>query len=85
MIQCSYDSPHKTTFSNLANKDSDKKTIVVEVHHMNNTQCPSVKCKPPPPMQELYSDTSSLVSTNTLSNAIAEEIQRRKQVRMYLL
>lgn len=81
MIQCSYDSPRKTTFSNIANKDNGKKTIVVEVHHMNNTQCASAKCRPPPPMKkDCSSDSSSLASSTTLSNAIAEEIQRRKQV-----
>ncbi|KAI5630987.1 PDZ domain (Also known as DHR or GLGF) domain-containing protein [Phthorimaea operculella] len=90
-IQCSYDNQSPRKFQGNNNRDSDKKTIVVEVHHTSNTACgktqvhhsSSATCGktqcsfPPPPSQE-PTDTTSLSSTNTLSNAIAEEIQRRK-------
>ncbi|XP_063379774.1 uncharacterized protein LOC134666517 isoform X1 [Cydia fagiglandana] len=81
-IQCSYDnqSPRKSTFSaNQSNRDNDKKTIVVEVHHTSAPACGKPHCNYPPPMKkDLSSDTTSISSCGTLSSAIAEEIQKRK-------
>ncbi|XP_068627667.1 uncharacterized protein [Battus philenor] len=81
-IQCSYDNkqtPRKNVFANETNRDNDKKTIVVEVHHMSPTSCANTLCNYPPPMKkDISPDTSSISSSATLSSAIAEEIQRRK-------
>ncbi|XP_075972856.1 uncharacterized protein LOC142974422 isoform X2 [Anticarsia gemmatalis] len=80
-IQCSYDnqSPRKNTFSaNHTNRDNDKKTIVVEVHHTSTTTCGKSACNYPPPLKnDCNSDSLSVSSSATLSSAIAEEIQRR--------
>ncbi|KAJ8724986.1 hypothetical protein PYW07_015944 [Mythimna separata] len=83
-IQCSYDnnqSPRKTAFTaNHTNRDNDKKTIVVEVHHTSTTTCGKNACVyPAPPLKnDCNSDSASISSSATLSSAIAEEIQRRK-------
>ncbi|XP_049865588.1 uncharacterized protein LOC126366505 isoform X2 [Pectinophora gossypiella] len=80
-IQCSYDnqSPRKPFLANQTHRDSDKKTIVVEVHHTSNTTCAKAHLNfPPPTKKESSADTSSIASSATLSSAIAEEIQRRK-------
>ncbi|XP_014355937.2 uncharacterized protein LOC106708867 [Papilio machaon] len=81
-IQCSYDNnqtPRKNVFTNETNRDKEKKTIVVEVHHVAPPACANTHLNFPPPMKkEINSDTSSISSTATLSSAIAEEIQRRK-------
>ncbi|KAM3967991.1 uncharacterized protein ACR2FA_004381 isoform 2-T2 [Aphomia sociella] len=81
-IQCSYDnqSPRKSTFSgNHSNRENEKKTIVVEVHHTSTAACVKSHCNyPPPPKKEFVSDTTSVSSSSTLSSAIAEEIQKRK-------
>ncbi|VVC98653.1 unnamed protein product [Leptidea sinapis] len=81
-IQCSYDnnSRKNNMFAQQSNRDNDKKTIVVEVHHnMNAPQNGSPHCKyPQPPEKELNLDTTSISSSATLSSAIVEEIQRRK-------
>ncbi|KPI91269.1 Harmonin [Papilio xuthus] len=81
-IQCSYDNnqtPRKNVFTNETNRDKEKKTIVVEVHHVAPAACANTHCNFPPPMKkDINSDTSSITSTATLSSAIAEEIQRRK-------
>lgn len=84
-IQCSYDnnqSPRKNTFAaNHTNRDNEKKTIVVEVHHTSTTTCGKTACNYPPPMKnDCDSDSISLSSSATLSSAIADEIQRRKMV-----
>lgn len=82
-IQCSYDnqSPRKTFSGNQVNRENDKKSIVVEVHHTSNTTCAKAHCNFPPPAKKEFSpDTSSISSSNTLSSAIAEEILRRKLV-----
>ncbi|XP_047023004.1 uncharacterized protein LOC124632273 isoform X1 [Helicoverpa zea] len=80
-IQCSYDnqSPRKNAFTaNHTNRDNDKKTIVVEVHHTSTTTCGKNACSYPPPLKnDCNSDSVSLSSSATLSSAIAEEIQRR--------
>lgn len=87
-IQCSYDnnqSPRKNAFTaNHTNRDNEKKTIVVEVHHTSTTTCGKNACNyPAPPLKnDLNSDSVSLTSSATLSSAIAEEIQRRKMVSM---
>ncbi|XP_050342088.1 uncharacterized protein LOC126768180 [Nymphalis io] len=81
-IQCSYD--NNTTRKNMfpttqTIRDKDKKTIVVEVHHMNTTTCAKTHCNFPPPfVKEIDADSTSISSSATLSSAIAEEIQRRK-------
>ncbi|XP_053600107.1 uncharacterized protein LOC128669362 isoform X2 [Plodia interpunctella] len=82
-IQCSYDNNNlakKNTFaSNLTNRDNDKKTIVVEVHHTSAPACGKPHCSyPPPPKKDPISDSTSVSSSTTLSSAIAEEIQKRK-------
>lgn len=85
-IQCSYDnnqSPRKNTFANHTNRDIEKKTIVVEVHHTSGVACPKPHCNYPPPPKKMDSDTSSISSSATLSSAIAEEIQRRKLVMLF--
>lgn len=83
-IQCSYDNnaSRKNMFtSSQPSRDKEKKTIVVEVHHMNTTTCPKTHCNYPPTfVKELDADTTSISSSATLSSAIAEEIQRRKLV-----
>lgn len=83
-IQCSYDnqSPRKNAFlANHTNRDNDKKTIVVEVHHTSTTTCGKNACNYPPPMKnDCNSDSASMSSSATLSSAIADEIQRRKMV-----
>ncbi|XP_035431354.2 uncharacterized protein LOC118263452 [Spodoptera frugiperda] len=82
MIQCSYDNqtPRKNAFTaNHTNRDNDKKTIVVEVHHTSTTTCGKNACNYPPPLKnDCNLDSVSLSSSATLSSAIAEEIQRRK-------
>lgn len=84
MIQCSYDNqtPRKNAFTaNHTNRDNDKKTIVVEVHHTSTTTCGKNACNYPPPLKnDCNLDSVSLSSSATLSSAIAEEIQRRKMV-----
>ncbi|XP_013185724.2 uncharacterized protein LOC106131249 [Amyelois transitella] len=81
-IQCSYDnqSPKKSTLASThTNRDNDKKTIVVEVHHTSAPACGKPHCSyPPPPKKDLISDSTSVSSSTTLSSAIAEEIQKRK-------
>ncbi|KAJ0179305.1 hypothetical protein K1T71_005017 [Dendrolimus kikuchii] len=82
-IQCSYEnqSPRKNTFTaSHTNRNNDKKTIVVEVHHSNSQACNKINCNnyASPPANEQDLDTSSISSSATLSSAIAEEIQRRK-------
>lgn len=83
-IQCSYDnpSPRKTTYSasQYQSKKEEKKTIVVEVHHSSCTQNGASHCNKTDLKNNDYSDTSSISSSTTLSNAIAEEILRRKLV-----
>lgn len=85
-IQCSYDnqSPRKNTFTaGQSNRENDKKTIVVEVHHTSTAPCGKSHCNYPPPMKkDLNSDSNSIASSTTLSSAIAEEIQKRKLVSM---
>ncbi|CAH2063331.1 unnamed protein product, partial [Iphiclides podalirius] len=79
-IQCSYDNNQaamKNVFPNET-RESDKKTILVEVHHMASAPCANTHCFPPPLKKDINSDTSSISSSATLSSAIAEEIQRRK-------
>lgn len=86
-IQCSYEnqSPRKTFSGNQNNRENDKKTIVVEVHHTSNTTCAKGLCNFPPPAKKDFSpDTSSISSSNTLSSAIADEIQRRKLVSQFV-
>ncbi|XP_037301203.1 uncharacterized protein LOC115448966 isoform X2 [Manduca sexta] len=84
-IQCSYNnqSPRKNTYStNNTNRNNDKKTIVVEVHHTSTAICGKSSCNNYnmlPMKNDLNSDSTSVSSSNTLSSAIAEEIQRRKQ------
>ncbi|XP_047545975.1 uncharacterized protein LOC125077906 [Vanessa atalanta] len=81
-IQCSYD--NNTTRKNMfpttqTIREKEKKTIVVEVHHMNTTTCAKTHCNFPPPfVKEIDADSTSIASSATLSSAIAEEIQRRK-------
>ncbi|XP_026326728.1 uncharacterized protein LOC113235285 isoform X2 [Hyposmocoma kahamanoa] len=80
-IQCSYDnqSPRKTFSGKQMNRVNDKKSIVVEVHHTSSTTCAKAHCNfPSPAKKDSSPDTSSISSSNTLSSAIAEEIQRRK-------
>ncbi|CAK1578314.1 unnamed protein product [Parnassius mnemosyne] len=80
-IQCSYDNqtPRKSVSANETNRDNDKKTFVVEVHHMTAASCANTRCNFPPPVKnDVNSDTTSISSSATLSSAIAEEIQRRK-------
>ncbi|XP_059059966.1 uncharacterized protein LOC131853160 [Achroia grisella] len=80
-IQCSYDnqSPRKSKYSGShLNKDNEKKTIVVEVHHTSTAACGKSHCNYPPPPKNDMSDSSSVSSSTTLSSAIAEEIQKRK-------
>ncbi|XP_031763240.2 uncharacterized protein LOC113523624 isoform X2 [Galleria mellonella] len=80
-IQCSYDnqSPRKGTFTGShLNRDNEKKTIVVEVHHTSTAACGKSHCNYPSPPKKDISDSSSVSSSNTLSSAIAEEIQKRK-------
>lgn len=88
-IQCSYDnqSPRKNAFAaNHTNRDNEKKTIVVEVHHTSAVACGKTHCNyPPPPKKELSLDSTSVSSSTTLSSAIAEEIQKRKLVIDYNL
>lgn len=83
-IQCSYEnkSPRKNVFTaNHTNRDNDKKTIVVEVHHTSTTTCGKNACNYPPPLKnDCNSDSVSLSSSATLSSAIAEEIQKRMMV-----
>lgn len=87
-IQCSYDNnqtPRKSTSAFTAtNRNNDKKTIVVEVHHTSTATCGKTSCNFPPPPQtdasSLLSDISSVGSSATLSSAIAEEFQRRMLV-----
>ncbi|XP_023952041.1 uncharacterized protein LOC112055966 isoform X2 [Bicyclus anynana] len=81
-IQCSYD--NNNTRKNMyattqTNRDNEKKTIVVEVHHMNTTSCSKSHCNyNSPPKKEVDDDSTSISSSATLSSAIAEEIERRK-------
>ncbi|CAH0717212.1 unnamed protein product, partial [Brenthis ino] len=81
-IQCSYDNnnPRKNLYATTqTNRDKEKKTIVVEVHHLNSTTCAKTHCNYPPPLKkENDADSTSISSSATLSSAIAEEIQRRK-------
>ncbi|CAH2091923.1 unnamed protein product [Euphydryas editha] len=81
-IQCSYDNntSRKNMFpTSQLSRDKEKKTIVVEVHHMNTTSCAKTHCNYPPPfVKEIDADSTSISSSATLSSAIAEEIQRRK-------
>ncbi|KAI8433048.1 hypothetical protein MSG28_013908 [Choristoneura fumiferana] len=81
-IQCSYDnqSPRKNTFTaGQSNRENDKKTIVVEVHHTSTAPCGKSHCNYPPPMKkDMNFDSNSISSSTTLSSAIAEEIQKRK-------
>lgn len=88
-IQCSYDNkqtPTKNTSAFTAtNRNNDKKTIVVEVHHTSTATCGKNSCNfPPPPINEAISDISSVGSSATLSSAIAEEFQRRMLVSLVL-
>lgn len=88
-IQCSYDNnqtARKNVFTNETNRDKEKKTIVVEVHHVAPAACANTHCNFPPPMKkDINSDTTSISSTATLSSAIAEEIQRRKMVNVSII
>ncbi|XP_038213651.1 ribonuclease 3 isoform X1 [Zerene cesonia] len=82
-IQCSYDnsSSKKPSFTtSQTNRENEKKTIVVEVHHnMNSAQSGKAHCNyPAPPKYDMNLDTTSISSSATLSSAIVEEIQRRK-------
>ncbi|XP_045763747.1 uncharacterized protein LOC123866317 isoform X1 [Maniola jurtina] len=81
-IQCSYDNNNirKNMYATTqTNRDNEKKTIVVEVHHMNSTTCGKSHCNYiPPPKKEVDEDSTSISSSATLSSAIAEEIERRK-------
>ncbi|CAH2268140.1 jg8150 [Pararge aegeria aegeria] len=82
-IQCSYDNnnPRKNMYATTqTNRDNEKKTIVVEVHHMNTTSCGKTHCNNynPPSKKEVDEDSTSISSSATLSSAIAEEIERRK-------
>ncbi|XP_072942207.1 uncharacterized protein [Epargyreus clarus] len=82
-IQCSYDNNTTANKSmllpNQTNRDSEKNTIVVEVHHMNTTPCAKSHCNfSSPARDDFNADAASISSSTTLSSAIAEEIQRRK-------
>lgn len=86
-IQCNYDnntSNYKCKnhfIPNQINRSNEKKSTVVEVHHLEAASytkpqsnfCPLAK-------KESSTDSTSISSSNTLSSAIAEEIQRRKLV-----
>jgi hypothetical protein len=82
-IQCSYDNqtPRKNAFT-ANQRENEKKTIVVEVHHTSTVSCAKTNnCMFPLPMKKDLTDTTSISSSTTLSSAIAEEIQRRNLVR----
>ncbi|XP_041972917.1 uncharacterized protein LOC121728741 isoform X2 [Aricia agestis] len=86
-IQCSYDNNNNSNYNRTSHylpnrttqREEEKKTIFVEVHHMDSNSYSKTHCSyPPPPKKEIACDNTSMNSSNSLSSAIAEEIQRRK-------
>lgn len=81
VLHCSYDNnTSNNIYKNQTNRDTDKKTIVVEVHNVQSAQSAKSHCNPVPPQNDMNSDTTSISSSATFSSAIIEEIQRRKLV-----